>query len=128
MLLDKPTALRVGLDNPRNAGGWSGLAYLLRHLLPVYLGCGVTDMRSKAEIKSAEFDRPSLFLFDNTPGGVGLAEKVFELWPTLLQTARELVARCPCTSGCPACVGPGARIGSVGKAVTGRILAALRQP
>jgi DEAD/DEAH box helicase domain-containing protein len=125
MLLDKPTALQVGLDDPRNAGGWSGLAYLLRHLLPVYLGCGVTDMRSKAEIKSAEFDQPSLFLFDNTPGGVGLAEKVFELWPTLLQSARELVARCPCASGCPACVGPGARVGSVGKAVTGRILATL---
>jgi len=122
MLLDPRTAIELGLDDPRHAGGWSGLAYLLRHLLPVYLGCNVSDVRSKAEIKSAEFDRPSLFLIDNVPGGVGLAEKIYELWPRLLETAREVVQRCPCTSGCPACVGPGARVGSLGKSVTQRVL------
>ena len=122
MLLDKETALAVGLTDPRHAGGWSGLAYLLRHLLPVYLGCSVTDVRGKAEIKSAEFDTPSMFLFDNVPGGVGLAEKVYELWPRLLLTAREVLGRCACASGCPACVGPGARVGSLGKEVARRIL------
>ncbi|MHC4223236.1 MAG: DEAD/DEAH box helicase [Planctomycetota bacterium] len=122
MLLDPATTLEVGLNDPRHAGGWSGLAYLLRHLLPVYLGCNVTDVRGKSEIKSAEFDRPSLFLFDAVPGGVGLAEKIYELWPRLLETAREVVSRCPCASGCPACVGPAPRIGSLGKSVAQRIL------
>ncbi|NJN14312.1 MAG: DUF1998 domain-containing protein, partial [Planctomycetes bacterium] len=95
MLLDAATAFECGLGDPRNAGGWSGLAYLLRHLLPVYLGCNVSDMRGKAEIKSPEFDRPSLFLFDSTPGGVGLAEKLHEIWPLLLATAREVLESCP---------------------------------
>ena len=122
MLLDPATTLELGLNDPRHAGGWSGLAYLLRHLLPVYLGCSVTDVRGKAEIKSAEFNRPSLFLFDAVPGGVGLAEKIFELWPRLLSTALEVVTRCPCTSGCPACVGPAPRIGTLGKQVAARIL------
>jgi len=128
MLLDAPAALELGLSDPRYAGGWTGLAYLLRHLLPVYLGCGVTDVRSKAEIKSAEFDVPSLFLFDNVPGGVGLAERVYELWPRLLLAAREMVAHCCCLSGCPACVGPAPRVGSVGKEVARRILDACCEP
>ncbi|MEE8106539.1 MAG: DEAD/DEAH box helicase [Planctomycetota bacterium] len=122
MLLNPADALALGLDDPRNAGGWQGLAYLLRHLMPVYLGCSVTDMRQKAEIKSAEFDRPSLFLFDGIPGGVGLAEKAFELWPRLLQAADEVLQRCPCTSGCPACVGPAPRVGIPGKEIARRIL------
>jgi len=128
MLLDPVAALDLGLTDPRHAGGWSGLGYLLQHLLPVYLGCGITDMRRKTEIKSAEFDQPSLFLFDNCPGGVGLAEKVFELWPTLLATAAEILRTCPCTAGCPACVGPTPRVGSLGKEIAARILDACCSP
>ena len=128
MLLEPDTALRVGLSDPRNAGGWTGLAYLLRHLLPVYLGCSVTDVRGKAEIKSAEFDVPSIFLLDNTPGGVGLAENIFELWPRLLSAAREVLDRCECSSGCPACVGPAPRVGSLGKTVARRILSVCCAP
>ncbi len=122
MLLDPATAAAAGLGDPRHAGGWTGLAHLLRHLLPVYLGCSVTDVRGKAEIRSPDFDRPSLFLFDNAPGGVGLAEKMHELWPLLLETAREVVLRCPCSNGCPACVGPAPQGGALGKEVAGRIL------
>jgi DEAD/DEAH box helicase domain-containing protein len=128
MLLDPAAALRVGLDDPRCAGGWTGLAYLVRHLLPVYLGCNVTDVGAKAEIKSAEFDRPSMFLFDRVPGGVGLAEKMYELWPRLLLAARESLQRCPCAHGCPACIGPAPRDGSLGKEVAARILAACLPP
>jgi len=122
MLLDRPTALDLGLGDPRNAGGWSGLGYLLHHLLPIYLGCNVSDVRRKTEIKSAEFEMPSLFLIDNAPGGVGLAEKVHELWPQLLRTAREVIEGCPCAAGCPACVGPGRKVGTPGKEIARAIL------
>jgi DEAD/DEAH box helicase domain-containing protein len=128
MLLDPATAIELGLDDPRHAGSWSGLGYLLQHLLPVYLGCGVTDVRRKTEIKSAEFDRPSLFLFDNVPGGVGLAEKIHELWPTLMRTAREVLVSCPCSSGCPACIGPARRVGSLDKEIATRILQRCSDP
>ncbi len=49
---------------------------------------------------------PTLFLFDAQPGGVGLAERIFELAPVLLGRARELIEKCSCSEGCPACVGP----------------------
>jgi DEAD/DEAH box helicase domain-containing protein len=49
---------------------------------------------------------PTLFLYEHTPGGTGLSERIFAQRDALLARARELIARCPCASGCPACVGP----------------------
>lgn len=50
--------------------------------------------------------RPTVFLYDNYPGGVGLSQPLFELRAQVLAGARELVGRCGCRHGCPACVGP----------------------
>jgi DEAD/DEAH box helicase domain-containing protein len=54
---------------------------------------------------AAEFD-PTLFLFDHVPGGVGLAERIYEIADKLLAQTRLMIAACPCETGCPACVGP----------------------
>ncbi len=48
---------------------------------------------------------PTLFLFDNVPGGVGLAERIHERAAELFTSARALVRGCVCPDGCPACVG-----------------------
>lgn len=50
--------------------------------------------------------RPTLCLYDNYPGGIGLAAPLYESRATLVGRARALVAHCPCRAGCPACVGP----------------------
>ena len=49
---------------------------------------------------------PTVYLYDNYPGGVGLSEPLFRRQAELLARARELVAACDCRGGCPACVGP----------------------
>lgn len=49
---------------------------------------------------------PTLFLYDNYPGGVGLSAPLFDAAPRLVEDARGLVRDCPCHAGCPACVGP----------------------
>ena len=51
---------------------------------------------------------PTLFLYEHTPGGIGLAERIFEQREVLLARALRLVVGCPCEFGCPACVGPNA--------------------
>ena len=50
--------------------------------------------------------QPTLFLFDVQPGGVGLAEHIYQRSSSLIQQARDLIACCSCSAGCPACVGP----------------------
>ena len=51
--------------------------------------------------------RPTLFVYEHVPGGTGLAERIWEQRDALLGRARRLIESCPCTTGCPACVGPG---------------------
>jgi DEAD/DEAH box helicase domain-containing protein len=49
---------------------------------------------------------PTLFLYEHVPGGTGLSERVYEQQASLLASAANLIARCACEGGCPACVGP----------------------
>jgi DEAD/DEAH box helicase domain-containing protein len=49
---------------------------------------------------------PTLFLYEHTPGGIGLAERIFAQREVLIGRAEQLIRGCPCPSGCPACVGP----------------------
>jgi DEAD/DEAH box helicase domain-containing protein len=49
---------------------------------------------------------PTLFLYDNYPGGVGLSAPLFDASAQLVQDAIALVQDCVCTCGCPACIGP----------------------
>jgi DEAD/DEAH box helicase domain-containing protein len=53
-----------------------------------------------------EIFRPTLFLYDNYPGGVGLSTPLFDVRSQVVERAYELVAGCSCRLGCPACVGP----------------------
>jgi len=50
--------------------------------------------------------RPAIFLYDNYPGGIGLAAPLFDLRAEVIARAVDLVAHCACKNGCPACVGP----------------------
>ena len=49
---------------------------------------------------------PTVYLYDNYPGGVDLSEPLWHRQQELLVRARELVLGCDCRAGCPACVGP----------------------
>jgi DEAD/DEAH box helicase domain-containing protein len=50
--------------------------------------------------------RPALFLYDNYPGGIGIAAPLFDQRERVVADARRMVAACACRYGCPACVGP----------------------
>jgi DEAD/DEAH box helicase domain-containing protein len=49
---------------------------------------------------------PTIYLYDNFPGGVGLAEPLWTRQSELVSRATGLIDGCDCASGCPACVGP----------------------
>ena len=65
---------------------------------------------------------PTIFLYDNYPGGIGLSEPLFTMHQELLARTRELIDGCPCQSGCPSCVGPEGATGPLAKAVASRVL------
>ena len=60
---------------------------------------------------------PTIFLYDNYPGGIGFSEPLFGMHDALLARTHELIDGCPCESGCPSCVGPEGATGPLAKAV-----------
>lgn len=83
----------------------TGLAHLLRITAPLFLMCDRSDIQVHSLVKDPHFGRPTIYLVDNFPGGVGLAEGAWQSREALLDSAREALLSCPCDEGCPACVG-----------------------
>jgi DEAD/DEAH box helicase domain-containing protein len=50
--------------------------------------------------------RPTVFLYDSYPGGIGLSAPLFERADQVVGRARAVIEACGCRGGCPACVGP----------------------
>lgn len=83
-----------------------GVATLLANVAPLFLMCDPRDVRVVPQARSPFTNAPTVFLYDNIPGGVGFAERLFEVHDALIAAAFDLAAHCPCVRGCPSCVGP----------------------
>jgi DEAD/DEAH box helicase domain-containing protein len=101
----------------RMRSGLSGLAFTLGHLAPLFLMCDARDLGVHADPQASLAEgAPAVVLYDRVPAGIGFSERLYELHTELMLRARELVAGCACTDGCPSCVGPG---GEAGQAASG---------
>ncbi len=49
---------------------------------------------------------PTLFLYDNYPGGIGITAPLYESRAAIITDAQQLVSACECAQGCPSCIGP----------------------
>lgn len=43
-------------------------------------------------------------LHETISGGIGLTEKIFQVWPEILKEGMSIAERCDCASGCPRCI------------------------
>jgi len=78
----------------------------LGEIAPLYLMCDPRDIGVIAEARSTFTELPTITIYDRVPAGIGLSDELFELHDQLLRAAYDVVARCPCETGCPGCVGP----------------------
>ena len=106
-----------GRQSPTSAlqSGLVGLANVLVQIAPLYLMCDPRDLGVVPQVKNPFTGRPTIFLYDSYPGGIGFSKKLYELHPTLLEAAAELIRSCGCEDGCPSCVGPALEVGEGGK-------------
>jgi DEAD/DEAH box helicase domain-containing protein len=82
------------------------LSHLLRNISPIYVMTDVRDIGTAENLKQQIIGLPTVFLYDRYPGGVGLADRLFEVKDEILQAALWRVRECECSDGCPSCVGP----------------------
>jgi DEAD/DEAH box helicase domain-containing protein len=55
---------------------------------------------------------PTLYFYDEIPGGVGLSPRLYDERDALLGRARKLVEQCGCDDGCPGCIGLDVGVGA----------------
>ena len=120
-----PDDVAARFDRDTLDGALIGLARLARNTAPLLLMCDVRDLGVIAQAQSPFTGRPTLYLYDSVPGGVGLAERLYGLADRLVAASLALVRDCACEEGCPSCVGPAAEVGARGKAAAAELLASL---
>ncbi|MBE5777917.1 MAG: DEAD/DEAH box helicase [Clostridiales bacterium] len=117
-----PDSLAARYSNDELQGALVGVANLLGIVAPLYLMCSPRDIRVVYQVKAPITDKPTIFLYDSFPGGVGLSEKAFSMQELLLEQALQVLAQCGCGEGCPSCVGPVVEVGAGGKAAAEAVL------
>nr|AGF93388.1 DEAD/DEAH box helicase domain-containing protein [uncultured organism] len=91
--------------------GLLGTSNLLKNIAPVYLMCDPGDINSTIHVRSPYTDKPTIYLYESYPGGLGMSEKLYNIHEKLYKKALEHLRSCSCESGCPACVGPVNEVG-----------------
>ena len=141
LAVDPTLLVQISPSREELVDGMRALTYLLHHLAPIFLLCDVRDVGAwlgdgspaeagvvvtretqRAQLLGTERFTPTLYLYDSQPGGIGLAERIFEILPDLLAHGLATLEACPCKSGCPSCVGPVNEVGRRAKPI------ALRPP
>ncbi len=117
--------------------GIVGLAFAMKNIAQLLLMCDGHDIGLSVDggaldrpirtggistVPDALATEPNIFIYDNYPGGIGFSRPLFAMHSELLDRTRDLIAGCPCDSGCPSCVGPEGHTGPYAKRVALHIL------
>jgi DEAD/DEAH box helicase domain-containing protein len=105
-----------------------GAGHALQTVASVLLMADPRDLGMVAQVRSPHAERPVIYLWEAVPGGVGLSARLFERTDELVAGALELVERCGCEAGCPACVGPRGESRLDGRGLALRLLHVLAEP
>ena len=73
-------------------------------VLPLIAMCDRWDIGGLSTAYHPQTGRPTIFIYDGHPGGVGITRTGFHAFERLVDDALRLISECPCESGCPSCV------------------------
>ena len=85
-------------------GGIHGAEHLLMAIGPLLAGCDRGDLGSAWYATFPDTMRPAIFIYDHTPGGVGLCETLFGKTAEWTKRGLQLLSSCDCAEGCPSCL------------------------
>jgi len=97
-------AARLAKDQLDFAGGLHATEHAAIGILPLFALCDRNDIGGVSTPLHPDTGKPQVFIYDAYPGGIGIAEKGFDLVEELWQTTLKAIKECPCEEGCPSCV------------------------
>ena len=86
------------------AGGLHAVEHAAIGVLPLFALCDRNDIGGISTPLHPDTGRPQVFIHDGHPGGVGIAEHGYEVIDELWTATLQVIAECPCESGCPGCI------------------------
>jgi DEAD/DEAH box helicase domain-containing protein len=73
-------------------------------VLPLLAMCDRWDIGGLSTNAHGQTGRPTIFVYDGHPGGVGITRQGYRGFERLVGDAHRLIAECRCKRGCPSCV------------------------
>jgi DEAD/DEAH box helicase domain-containing protein len=92
---------RQGLDF---AGGLHAIEHAAIGILPLFAMCDRMDIAGLSTPLHPDTNCAQIFIYDALPGGVGIAEKGYNLLHDLWRATLAAIQECPCQEGCPSCI------------------------
>jgi DEAD/DEAH box helicase domain-containing protein len=86
------------------AGGLHAAEHAEIALLPLFALCDRNDIGGVSTPFHPDTGRAQIFIHDAYPGGIGIAEKGFDLITDLWEATLKAISECPCEEGCPSCI------------------------
>jgi DEAD/DEAH box helicase domain-containing protein len=86
------------------AGGLHATEHAAIGILPLFALCDRNDIGGVSTPLHSDTGKAEIFIYDAYPGGIGIAEKGFELIGELWDATLKVVTECPCQEGCPSCI------------------------
>ncbi|HYM92410.1 MAG TPA: DEAD/DEAH box helicase [bacterium] len=86
------------------AGGIHAVEHAAIGLLPLFAMCDRWDIGGVSYPRYADTGQATIFIYDGHRGGVGVAEKGYEVVDELLRRTLDAIRTCPCEAGCPSCI------------------------
>ena len=86
------------------AGGLHAAEHAAIAILPLFALCDRNDIGGVSTPLHPDTGQAQIFIYDAHPGGVGIAEKGFELIEDLWRATLRAIVECPCEEGCPSCI------------------------
>jgi DEAD/DEAH box helicase domain-containing protein len=86
------------------AGGLHAAEHAAIGVLPLFAMCDRNDIGGVSTPLHPDTGKPQVFIYDGHAGGIGIAEKGYELIEELWAATLRVVQECPCGDGCPGCI------------------------
>ncbi|HSC74191.1 MAG TPA: DEAD/DEAH box helicase [Gaiellaceae bacterium] len=102
--LPEPEQL-AGLEKmPKLLGTLHAAEHSMIALLPLWAMCDRWDIGGLSTNIHFQTSRPTVFIYDGHPGGVGITERGFNAFEGWVADTARMLEGCPCADGCPSCV------------------------
>jgi DEAD/DEAH box helicase domain-containing protein len=91
-------------EMPRLLGTLHAAEHAMIAILPLWAMCDRWDIGGLSTNIHPETGRPTVFIYDGHPGGVGITERGFDQFEGWVADTSAMIRGCPCSEGCPSCV------------------------